>query len=56
VLIAFEATPNEELEGGIAAKVLARFDAIYSKINDQQTRQRAEMHMQMLRARLGQTP
>jgi hypothetical protein len=55
VMVAFEATPNEEMEGAIAAKALARFESVYPKITEAQTRQRADMHMQMLRARLNPT-
>ena len=52
VMVAFEATPNDEMEGSIAAKALERFEAVYSTITESQVRQRADMHMQMLRARL----
>ncbi len=55
VMVAFDATPNEEMEGSIAAKALARFEAVYPNITEAQTRQRADMHMQMLRARLNPT-
>lgn len=52
VMVAFEATPNDEMEGSIAAKALERFEAVYPNITETQIRQRADMHMQMLRARL----
>jgi hypothetical protein len=51
-MVAFEATPNEEMEGSIAAQALERFETVYPNIADAEVRQRADMHMQMLRARL----
>ena len=52
VMLAFEATPSEELEGSIAMKALERLEAVYPDISDSGVRQRADMHIQMLKARL----
>lgn len=51
VMTAFEATPNSQLEGSIAAKALSRLEAVYPNISEE-LKKRAEMHMDMLRARL----
>ncbi len=56
VMTAFEATPNEELEGPIAAEALARLEAVYPRIPEESQKKRAEMHMNMLRARLKREP
>lgn len=54
VMTAFEATPNNQLEGPIAAEALARLEAVYPSIPEDAPRKRVEMHMNMLRARLEQ--
>lgn len=56
VMTAFESTPNEELEGEVAARALARLEAVYPRIAEDDEKKRAEMHMDMLRARLKRHP
>jgi len=54
-MVAFEATPNEQMGGSIALKALERFEAIYPNIPEAEIRQRVDMHMEMLRARLNKS-
>jgi hypothetical protein len=56
VMTAFEATPNEELEGEVAAQALKRLEAVYPRIPEDGQRKRIEMHMNMLRARVERHP
>jgi hypothetical protein len=56
VMTAFEAAPNEELEGKVAAQALERLEAVYPRIPEDSQKKRAEMHMNMLRARLERHP
>lgn len=51
VMLAFEATPNNEVKGPIAAKALERLEAVFPQM-DEGIRPRAEMHIKMLKARL----
>lgn len=56
VMTAFEATPNEELEGEVAAQALERLEAVYPRIPEDGQKKRTEMRMNMLRARLNRHP